>query len=259
MNSIIIIFNKKNNKLKCFLFNNKGEYLYEESIKREKGDSPDELLAYLSKSVIDDPNVHDALFLPEVCLSQTNFRFTRYTIKVNTQKIISYFEQKEYRAEKREALITIAIFLSRKIKQEILGVVLTINQLSSLLGMSTRRVSETLAELNRLNLATLITQKYNGLSLPGLILIKPDFFLTFYDEFHEGNKDQMLIEIENIKKTRIDSKTKDLIARYENPIEEYFSYLSYMAELKNELFNILRAKGTHDKVKEHIYLLLNLE
>ena len=259
MNSINIVSNKTSNEFKCFLFNNKGECLIAKSIKREKGDSPDGLLACLSESEIDDPNVHDVLFLPEVCLSQTNFRFTRYTIKVNTQKIISYFEKKAYRAEKREALITIAIFLSRKIKREILGVVLTINQLSSLLGMSTRRVSETLAELNRLNLATLITQKYNGLSLPGIILIKPDFFLTFYDEFHEGNKDKMLIEIENIKKTRIDSKTKDLIARYENPIEEYFSYLSYMAELKNKLLNILRAKGTHDKVKEHIYLLLNLE
>lgn len=114
-----------------------------------------------------------------------------------------------------------------RIKRELLGVLLTINQLSSLLGMSTRRVSDTLAELKNLKLSKLITRKYDGLSLPSIIFIEHDLFLTFYDGFREKDKDDMVIWIKDIKKTRIDLNTKIPIAPYENPIEEYFSHLSY--------------------------------
>jgi len=80
-----------------------------------------------------------------------------------------------------------------RIKRELLGVLLTINQLSSLLGMSTRRVSDTLAELKNLKLSKLITRKYDGLSLPSIIFIEHDLFLTFYDGFREKDKDDMVI------------------------------------------------------------------
>ena len=260
INTISIVPNKYSNRFKYFLLNNQSECLHSDYIELEKGSDPDLLLANLSH--LDTTNIHRVLFLPAVCLSQTKFKFINYSngpIAVNNQKIVSYFENKAYRAERKEALITVTIFLSRHIKCELLGVSLTINQIASVLGMSIRRVSDTLVELASLSLIERISSKYKGLSLPGVILIKHDFFLEFYDGFRNEDKDDMIVEIEDIKKTRIDSKTNTPVVRYENPVEAYFSHLNYMAQLKNNLLDILRAKNTDDRVKEHIYLLLNIE
>ena len=171
---------------------------------------------------------------------------------VSIAKIIKFFEGKEYRVEKKEALITLTIFLSRKIKPHFLGVCMTVNQLAVVMKMSTRRISNTITQLTDLKLVTLKTRKVDGVSIASVVMINNDFFLKFFDGFDSENIKQ---KIQTIKFKKKDPSNENKLISYN--VDDYFSYAEYLYGLKNKLLELVREENTHEQVKEHLYLLLS--
>jgi len=261
-----VIINKHDNNIVYMSFDDENVFLEKHEIthsqlkKKQEKYKINDLINVAAKLTGNEEYSKSNFILPGTPLSDVIPRtsyLSNYPYNVSLEKIIIFFEEKEYRVEKKEALITLTLFLSKKIKRELLGVTLTVNQLASIMKMSTRRISDSIAELSALGLVRLETRKLYGISLSSIVLIEYDFFLTFFDGFTSEDRDENILKIEEIKHTHVNSKDIKTNQPSVDPIEKYFAYLTYSYELKRELLELVRKKETHNKIKEHIYALLS--
>ncbi|HHX8308472.1 TPA: hypothetical protein ACVOZF_001827 [Vibrio diabolicus] len=177
------------------------------------------------------------ILLPYAPISRSHMPTETYSEReINQTKIINTFWKSELslRYEAAEASILVCSFLAKNVDRNTLGLGISKTKMAVILGMSVRRVSDTLKRLKELGYVKLYTEetKRGNLSLGTFIQVTE----TFSSQFFVLKKP----EGESEKKQQKSSEPQS----QDTPEKRYFQFLEILSDLRLDLKNfIVKSKG----------------
>lgn len=142
---------------------------------------------------------------------------------------------KKLRPEKKEAIIRVAIFLSRHINKKLLGVGFSIREMALLLDMTPQRVSKAIEWLSQQNFISLQLCKRGSLVLGSYIRIEPLFWSSFTQDIC---KDEL----------------EEIFNGQPKGIEDYYRKQLLLVESSlRQLIKVTRDVSCDDETKEYAY------
>ncbi|MDF4560189.1 hypothetical protein P3494_27205, partial [Vibrio parahaemolyticus] len=172
------------------------------------------------------------ILLPYSSISRSHMPMSHHSEReINRTKIINTFWKGKLslRYEAAEALILVCSFLAKNVDRNTLGLGISKTKMAVILGMSVRRVSDTLKRLKELDYVRLYTEetKRGNLSLGTFIQVTETFSSQFFvPKRSEG---------ESEKKQQKSSEPQSQAP----PEKRYFQFLEILSDLRLDLKNFI--------------------
>ncbi|WP_158147580.1 hypothetical protein [Vibrio cincinnatiensis] len=172
------------------------------------------------------------ILLPYAPISRSHIPTETYSEReINQTKIINTFWKSELslRYEAAEALILVCSFLAKNVDRNTLGLGISKTKMAVILGMSVRRVSDTLKRLKELGYVRLYTEetKRGNLSLGTFVQVTEAFSSQFFV------LQKPVGESEKKQQKSSEPQSQD------SPEKRYFQFLEILSDLRLDLKNFI--------------------
>lgn len=172
------------------------------------------------------------ILLPYAPISRSHIPTETYSEReINQTKIINAFWKSELslRYEAAEALILVCSFLAKNVDRNTLGLGISKTKMAVILGMSVRRVSDTLKRLKELGYVRLYTEetKRGNLSLGTFVQVTEAFSSQFFVP------QKPVGESEKKQQKSSEPQSQD------TPEKRYFQFLEILSDLRLDLKNFI--------------------
>lgn len=172
------------------------------------------------------------ILLPYAPISRSHIPTETYSEReINQTKIINTFWKSELslRYEAAEALILVCSFLAKNVDRNTLGLGISKTKIAVILGMSVRRVSDTLKRLKELGYVRLYTEetKRGNLSLGTFVQVTEAFSSQFFVP------QKPVGESEKKQQKSSEPQSQD------TPEKRYFQFLEILSDLRLDLKNFI--------------------
>ncbi len=172
------------------------------------------------------------ILLPYAPISRSHIPTETYSEReINQTKIINTFWKSELslRYEAAEALILVCSFLAKNVDRNTLGLGISKTKMAVVLGMSVRRVSDTLKRLKELGYVKLYTEetKRGNLSLGTFVQVTEAFSSQFFVP------QKPVGESEKKQQKSSEPQSQD------PPEKRYFQFLEILSDLRLDLKNFI--------------------